>query len=55
MAKSIIIRIPDKLQPKVDYLKLLPGGISRFVKSKIEAVEIDKKLVDSLESATKKG
>lgn len=47
-SSNVNIRISDDLKEKVDYLKLLPGGITRFVEEAIRGVTIDRTLLAKL-------
>jgi hypothetical protein len=45
---NINIRVSDDLREKVQYVKLLPGGITGFVEKKLREVEIDRELLKKL-------
>lgn len=45
---SINIRVTEDLKDKIEYIKMLPGGLTGFIESKIREVVIDQSLVDRL-------
>ena len=45
---NINIRVRDDLREKIEYLKMLPGGLTGFIEGKIREVVIDQSLVDRL-------
>ena len=45
---NINIRVSEDLREKIEYIKMLPGGLTGFIEGKIRDVEIDQKLVDRL-------
>ena len=45
---NINIRVSEDLRDKIEYIKMLPGGLTGFIEGKIRDVEIDQKLVDRL-------
>lgn len=45
---NINIRVSEDLRDKIEYIKLLPGGLTGFIEGKIREVVIDQKLVDRL-------
>lgn len=50
MAKksNINIRVSEDLRDKIEYIKMLPGGLTGFIEGKIREVVIDQSLVDRL-------
>lgn len=49
-SSNINIRISDDLREKVEYIKMLPGGITGFIEDKIREVQIDESLLEKLRS-----
>lgn len=47
---NLNIRLEDDVRPIVDYLKLLPGGITRWIHDRLREVKVDKDLLKKLES-----
>ena len=47
---NLNIRLEDDVRPVVDYLKLLPGGITKWVHDRLREVKVDKDLLKKLES-----
>ena len=47
-SSNINIRLRDDLREKAEFLKLLPGGITKWVEDQLEKVEIDRELMDKL-------
>ena len=45
---NINIRVSEELRDKIEYIKMLPGGLTGFIEGKIREVEIDQSLVDRL-------
>lgn len=45
---NINIRVSDDLKDKIEYIKMLPGGLTGFIEGKIREVVIDQSLVDRL-------
>lgn len=45
---NINIRVTEDLRDKIEYIKMLPGGLTGFIEGKIREVEIDQNLVDRL-------
>lgn len=45
---NINIRVTEDLKDKIEYIKMLPGGLTGFIESKIREVVIDQSLVDRL-------
>lgn len=44
---NINIRVSDDLRDQVDYLKLCPGGITRFIEDALRLVKVDRDLLDA--------
>ena len=47
---NLNIRLEDDVRPIVDYLKLLPGGITKWIHDRLREVKVDKDLLKKLES-----
>lgn len=47
---NLNIRLEDDVRPIVDYLKLLPGGITRWIHDRLREVKVDKDLLKKLEN-----
>ena len=47
-SSNINIRLRDDLKEKVEFLKLLPGGITKWVEDQLEKVEIDRELMERI-------
>jgi hypothetical protein len=47
-SSNINIRVRDDLREKIEYLKLLPGGLTGYIERKLDEVVIDKELVARL-------
>ncbi len=47
-SSNINIRVSDDLKDKIEYIKMLPGGLTGFIESKIREVVIDQSLLDKL-------
>ena len=47
---NLNIRLEDDVRPIVDYLKLLPGGITKWVHDRLREVKVDKDLLKKLEN-----
>lgn len=45
---NINIRVSEDLKDKIEYIKMLPGGLTGFIESKIREVVIDQSLLDKL-------
>ena len=45
---NINIRVSDDLRHKVDYIKLLPGGITGWIEQRLRELEVDEELLDKL-------
>lgn len=45
---NVNIRVSEELRPTVQYLKLMPGGITGFVEKKLREVKIDRDLLKKL-------
>lgn len=45
---NINIRVSEDLKDKIEYIKMLPGGLTGFIEGKIREVVIDHSLVDRL-------
>jgi hypothetical protein len=46
---NLNIRLEDDVRPVVDYLKLLPGGVTKWVHDRLREVKVDKDLLKKLE------
>lgn len=44
---NINIRISDDVRDAVDYLKLCPGGLTKFIEDALRKVRIDRALLDA--------
>lgn len=44
---NINIRVSDDLRDQVDYLKLCPGGITKFIEDALRLVKVDRDLLDA--------
>ena len=47
-SSNINIRVRDDLREKIEYLKLLPGGLTGYIERKLDEVVIDQELVARL-------
>lgn len=47
---NLNIRLEDDVRPVVDYLKLLPGGITKWVHDRLREVKVDRDLLKKLEN-----
>ena len=47
---NLNIRLEDDVRPTVDYLKLLPGGITKWIHDRLREVKVDKDLLKKLEN-----
>lgn len=47
-SSNVNMRVRDDLRPVVEYLKLLPGGITAWFEEKLSTVEVDRELLDKL-------
>lgn len=47
---NLNIRLDDDVRPVVDYLKLLPGGITKWIHDRLREVKVDKALLKKLEN-----
>lgn len=47
---NINIRVSDDLKETVQYLKLLPGGITKYIESELRKVKVDKDLMEKLKN-----
>lgn len=47
---NVNIRVSDELRETVQYLKLLPGGITAFIEQKLREVVVDRELMDKLKN-----
>lgn len=52
-SSNVNVRIRDELKEKVEYAKLLPGGITRIVEKALEELPIDRKLFEQLKNLKK--
>ena len=52
-SSNVNVRIRDELREKVEYAKLLPGGITRIVEEALEALPIDRELLARLKALKK--
>lgn len=50
---TIGCRISEDLKPQVDYLKLLPGGITKVVEEALRKVKVDPELYKKLKAINK--
>lgn len=46
-SSNINIRISDDVRDAVDYLKLCPGGLTKFIEDALRKVRIDRALLDA--------
>lgn len=47
-SSNVNMRVSDELRPVVDYLKLLPGGITKWFEDRLREVKVDKELFEKL-------
>ena len=47
---NINIRVSDDLKETVQYLKLLPGGITKYIEDSLKKVKVDKDLMEKLKN-----
>lgn len=47
---NVNIRVSDELRETVQYLKLLPGGVTAFIEQKLREVVVDRELMDKLKN-----
>lgn len=47
---NINIRVSDDLKETVQYLKLLPGGITKYIEESLKKVKVDKDLMEKLKN-----
>lgn len=52
-SSNVNVRIRDELKEKVEYAKLLPGGITRIVEEALESLPIDRELLARLKALKK--
>ena len=52
-SSNVNVRIRDELREKVEYAKLLPGGITRIVEEALESLPIDRELLARLKALKK--
>ena len=45
---NVNMRVSDELRPVVNYLKLLPGGITKWFEDRLREVKVDKDLFEKL-------
>lgn len=45
---NVNMRVSDELRPVVDYLKLLPGGITKWFEDQLKKVKVDQELFEKL-------
>jgi hypothetical protein len=45
---TITVRVRDDLKEQIEYLKLLPGGLTKFIESSIAKVKVDRELLAKL-------
>jgi hypothetical protein len=48
-SKNLNIRLEDDVLPVVEYLKLLPGGVTKWVHDRLREVKVDEDLLKKLE------
>lgn len=48
-SSNLNIRLEDDVRPIVDYLKLLPGGATKWVHDRLREVKVDEDLLKKLE------
>lgn len=46
-SSNINIRISDDVKDAVDYLKLCPGGLTKYIEDALRLVRIDRALLDA--------
>lgn len=46
---NLNIRLEDDVRPVVEYLKLLPGGVTRWVHDRLREVKVDEDLLKKLQ------
>lgn len=47
---NINVRISDDLKETVQYLKLLPGGITKYIEESLKKVKVDRDLMEKLKN-----
>jgi Glu-tRNA(Gln) amidotransferase subunit E-like FAD-binding protein len=47
---NINIRVSDDLKETVQYLKLLPGGITKYIETQLKKVKVDRDLMEKLKN-----
>jgi hypothetical protein len=47
---KVNMRLRDDLKPKVDYLMLFPGGLTKWMEEQLDKVEVDSELMDKLKN-----
>ena len=52
-SSNVNMRVSDELRPVVEYLKLLPGGITRWFEEKLSEVKVDQELLQKLKDLSK--
>ena len=52
-SSNVNVRIRDELREKVEYAKLLPGGITHIVETALEELPIDRELLARLKALKK--
>lgn len=52
-SSNVNVRIRDDLKEKVEYAKLLPGGITKIVEDALDALPINRKLFEQLKAMKK--
>lgn len=53
-ARMVTFRLPTSYDRKFAYIKLMPGGFTRWVLDQIDKVELDEELMSRLEQAFSK-
>ena len=53
-SSNVNVRISDELKDKVEYAKLLPGGITKIVEDALRDVEVDYDLLRKLRNVKSK-
>lgn len=48
-SKNLNIRLEDDVLPVVEYLKLLPGGVTKWVHNRLREVKVDENLLKQLQ------
>lgn len=48
-SSNLNIRLEDDVRPIVEYLKLLPGGVTKWVHDRLREVKVDEDLLKKLE------